>query len=847
MKTAPRISAGERVFRALLRLLPGDFRGDFGAAMTADAESMRATARWWTREIPGLIGAAAREQFVGVLRDIADTWRLLRRTPGFTAAAILMLALGTGATAAIFSVVDAVVLRPAFADAARIVSVTEVRDSGAASQSLTIDQFRRLSERPEFSGVSGMTGSISYVDRAGTVGRVDVECVSHTLFPILGVRPMIGRAFDASDDRAGAPPVIVIGERMWRRDFGGRPDAIGATLSLGRRQATIVGVMSSEFLGPVPNNHNEAWAPLEPSLAGQEDALCGRAKRVVVIGHLRRPLDRTGAAAPIVDGSSRFALTRLDADGLEGYGAPLIVLIATAACVLLIACANIANLQLERLAGRRHEFAVRMALGAGRWRIVRQSLVENLAVSGAGGAVGILFARAALGLLVRLAPPRLPHVGEIAVNSRALGVGIGTAVSCGLAIALVPLFAMRSNVTEGLRASDRTVKGGGLWIRRFLVAGEVALSTALVVAATLMARSFVALDPSDLGFDPAHRIIAATSVDDDSLPQAARAALAQDITDRLRRLPGVRSAAASSYMPLLGYTESAPVTANSRTATAWTGWITPSFPDSLGVHLAAGRQFTETDSADSTPVAIVNGTFARFFFGGEPAIGRTVNVTLGRTVTERRIVGVIDDMREGGRDRIQRPELYAPFRQQPDVYQLYFVVDTGEPAPPGFEESIRATVKNARSGQLLHQLEPMSDVVERGFARARFGVWLFGVLAALAVALAGFGLAAVIAWWVRERRAEIGVRIALGATASSVARRVVAESLLIAAAGAVAGLAAAFTTARFLADWLFAVAPRDPLTFVIGGGVMLALAGAAAYLPARRAGRIDPAITLRSE
>jgi putative ABC transport system permease protein len=836
---------GRRIFALLLKFLPGDFRSEFADAITADVD--RADTRWWTKEIPGLIGAAAREHCGGVMRDLVDTWRLLRRTPGFTFASIVMLAAGTGATAAVFSVVDAVILRPAFPNPAAVVTVAEIRESGSIARSVTIDQFRRLSARPEFSSVAGLTGHIQYVDYGGRVGRVDLECVSHSLFDVTGMHPMIGRGFDAAEDRAGAAPVVVIGERMWRRDFGGRPEAIGETMSFGAKRATVIGVMPAEFLGALPNNNNEAWAPLEPAIAGQADALCGGMKRVEVVARLRTPLAGSTAGASFTDGATRFGLARADAETLDGYGTPLIALMATAACVLLIACANVANLQLERLAGRRQELAVRMALGASRWRVVRQALVENVAIGLAGATVGVFIARSTLGLLVRLAPPQLPHVGEIGIDMRALGVAIAAAIACGLALGLVPLLQLRHDGTGGLRSSHRTVKGGGLWIRRALIVGEVALSCALVVAATLMARSFIALRPAELGFTPNGRIIAEASVDDETLTQAARAAFARDVTDRLRRLPGVRSAAASSYLPLLGYTESAPVAVGEHTATAWTGWFTPAFPDSLGATLVTGRQFTDADTADSAPVGIVNATLARAFFGSESAIGRTIDVTHGRTVTPRRIVGVIGDMREGGRDRIQRPELYAPITQQPDVYLLYFVVNTTGAVLPTLNDDIRAAVKSARPGQLLHLLEPMAGIVTRGFSRARFGVWLFGVLAALALGLAGLGLGAVIAWWVRDRRAEIGVRIALGAPTERVAGRVVAESVAVAGTGAVLGLGAAFAGARLLADWLFDVPPHDALTFAIGGAIMLGIAAAAAYIPARRAARIDPAIALRTE
>jgi putative ABC transport system permease protein len=859
------------VFRALLRLLPGDFRSEFSDAMHADAGAMQANATsprgrtapmhgstyWWTREIPGLVAAIVREHLSGFGADARMAARQLVRTPGFTCAALLMLAVGTGANAAVFSVVDAVILRPAFPDPARLVNVAEWTND-RTSRAPRIAAFRNISSSPMFAGAAGMIGRVFLVEpsgrgaQPGVARRITVECVSHTMFDVLGVHPALGRQFTADEDRAGAPPVIVISDRLWRRDFLASPAALGQTLSLGRTRSTIVGVMPPGFLGAHSQNDVEAWAPLEPSIVAQANAACrGPLPAVGVVARLSPGLTAAAAAAmPSGGPGSPRVTTRLDDDSFNAYRTPLIALMGTAWCVLLIACANVANLQLERLAGRRRELAVRLALGAGRWRVIRQTLTENMVLTAAGTAAGLGVASVTLRFLVRMMPPQLPHVGEITLDARVMVVAAAVAIVSGIAVGLVPAMQLVSADPVSLRGSERAVHGGAVWTRRGLVAGEVALSLVLLVGAVLMARSFIALRPDQLGFEPHNLMVSSTSLDADVMSHAEQTAFVDDVIQRLTGAPGVASVSATTYLPLRGYTETAVVTGGGSGIETWMGWTTAHYLADLGATLTAGRPFTASDGATSEPIAIINETLAQTLFpGASPrALGQIVDVAAaGQPPRARRIVGVVGDLREGGRDLVRRPEIYLPFAQHPEAYSVYFVVRTTDNAAPALAMTIREAVKAARPNQLLYWVEPMSATIDRAFARARFGAWLFGMFAAMAVALAALGLASVIAWSVTERRGEIGLRIALGATGTQIMGLVVRDSLAVTLAGALVGTGVAWAGSRLLAEWLFGVAPGDPVTISVAVAGMLVVGAIAAYLPARRAVRIDPAATLRAE
>jgi putative ABC transport system permease protein len=858
-----------RFYRFLLTLLPSEFRGDFGDAMGADLDAMP-RARIWTREIPSLITAIVREHAAGLASDMRDAVRVLRQSPGFTLAAILMLAVGTGANAAVFSVIDAVMLRPAFPDAGRIVTVSEERTNKAPARILPLAHIPALERSGVFAKVSGVSGSLSVMTHGREDRRVDVECVSASLFDLVGVQAAKGRVFGPDDDRPGGEPVLVISHQMWLREFGGADmsSVLGRTVTLNGQANTVIGVMPREFLGPSASNRTEAWAPLGQAIGRRAASGCRLAAdgRAQVIARIVPPLTMASAierlnAQNVLQGlpmpagaTGRIQLTRTDADTYDDFRAPFLALMGAVVCVLLIAIANVANLQLERLSGRRREMAVRLALGASHARIIRQTLVENVLLSVTGAVVGLGAAQLTLRSMVAMMPPTVPHIADIAVDSRALAATFALALAAGIGVGIVPaLHALRSGGAMDLRARELTTRGmagGTRWVRRSLVIAELALSVTLLIGAGLMVRTFMVLRPVDIGFDPSNRFVTNTSLPDEWIVTPEHRRFMDDVISRLNAIPGVVSASGSSYLPFGGYTATSQVRVNqAATDGVWSAWTSEHFMRDMGMSLAAGREFNAGDSPAGAPVAIVNETFARQFFPAGDALGQSIDVRPedATVTTTRRIVGVLRDAREGGRDRIIRPEIYAPYAQEPGAGYLYFVVKTDGTSHAQLPALIRKAVSDAKPGQIAERIEPMQTMVDRGVSRPRFGAWLFGVFAAIAAGLSAMGLGAVIAWWVAERRREIGVRMALGAPGSRVAGLVVRESLGLTFAGiAIGGTAAAFST-RLLGDWLYGVTPTDPATFALGAAGMLAIAAAAAYLPARRAARVDPAVTLRLE
>jgi predicted permease len=419
-----------------------------------------------------------------------------------------------------------------------------------------------------------------------------------------------------------------------------------------------------------------------------------------------------------------------------------------------------------------------------------------------------------------------------------------------LAVGLVPaLQAFGTDSPDDLRASARGMTGGAQHIRRALVVAEVAGSVVLLVGAALMLRTFLTLRPVDSGFAVSDRMIMYTSLPGEWEVSDGHRQFMKDVIGRLESLPDVESASASTYLPLGGYTATSTVkTAGATVENVWSSWVSAHFLDDMAAAMIRGRDFEDTDTASSPPVAIVNETFARQYFPAADPIGQIVDVKADwqKAASPKRIVVVMRDFREGGRDRIQRPEIYAPYDQEPGPGFLYFLVKT-RGSRPQVEAGMRAAVASARPGQLAERIEPLQTLVDRSVSRPKFGAWLFGVFAAIAVGLATLGLGAVIAWWVSQRQREIGVRIALGANASAVTSLVVGQGVRLAAMGIAIGVAVSVFATRLLSDWLYGVSPNDTGTFIVCSAAMLLITIGASWLPARRAARVDPAGTLRAE
>ena len=658
--------------------------------------------------------------------------------------------------------------------------------------------------------------------------------------------------------------MIVLSHHVWQDDFGGRTDIVGRSITLNGVSNTVIGVMPDGFLGPLARNRTGAWAPLEPALGRQSPAGCHSERAIIeVVARVKAPLTLEAAAAranaaglvaglTLANGRpvTRLLLTRADDFSLGVLRTPLLVLLGAVGCVLLIACANVANLQIERLVGRRREIAIRLAVGATRGRLVRQTIVENVLLAAIGAAAGLVAARLTIHAIVALIPVSTPHVAEIAVNSRTLAATMAAALLASVIVGVLPAVqATRPALASDLMQGGRGSVGGAAWTRRSLVVVEIALSVVLLVSAGLMIRTFLILRPIDPGFSSANRTVAEVLFNGDWTVDAERRRTVNGVIERTLAVPGVAAVSATSYLPLSGSTDLTRVTIGTTSADIWSSWSTPGYFRDMGMRLERGRLFNADDSAAAPPVAIVNAAMAeRFWQGGDP-LGQVITVRTPDKVDRRMtIVGVLATARSWGTDVERRSELLMPYDQGAGATLIYFVVRTNGAAAADLPARIRGIVSEVRPGQIVERVEAMQTKVDRSVAAPRFAMWLFGVFAIAGASLAALGLAAVIAWWVSARRREIGVRMALGASVGQVATLVLREGLALAAVGLVFGVGTALGVTRLLSNWLYGVAPpTDPLTFVSCAAAMLAITVLATYVPARRAARIDPLQSLRAE
>jgi putative ABC transport system permease protein len=797
------------------------------------------------------------------VHDARYAVRSMLRTPGFTTVAVLMIALGTGANAAMFSVIDAVMLQSPFVDRDRLAMVAVRTSEGRLTSALSMPQYRNLVETQQvFDALAAVvTGQRPIMTGLGEPRRFNVECFTADMFRVLGTQPAMGRAFTADDDRPGAPAVVVLSDQFWRREMAADPDAIGRVISLNNVPTTIVGIMPRGFGGPYSRNNNDGWMPGGAALAGGTSPGCAsrpngnvnpfaRVKGGLTLDAASRQATDAGGITRLADWQGRTGgridLIALHEQTVGDLRTPLMVLLGAVGLVLLIACANVANLQMERVFGRRVETGVRLALGATRSRIVRQTLVENLLLSIAGGIAGLVIAAWTLKSLVALLPATMPHVNEIEISGRILWATIAVACASGIAVGIAPALQGTSRaLMDDLRSSSRTSTAARSWTRRSFVVAQIALSLVLMVGAGLMISTFRTLRPSNPGFDPTDKLTATVRL------QGAAAARSvpffEQVLDRVRSIPGVRSAEGSSYLPMSGTVAVVSARANNLKYDTWHGVVTPGYFGEMAIPIVRGRSFAAADSGGSAPVTIVNEAFARKWWpGGEP-LGQSVDLEYFDKRTEtRQVVGVLRDTRSAGGDLKARPEIYVPLTQSPTPL-LHVIVRASRPGDPRLVSELRTIVASIDPTQVVDRAIPMQEMLDARVSTWRFGAWLLGLFAGIAVLLASVGLAASIAWWVAQRTREIGVRMALGAPPHRVARLVLAQGLGLALAGVVLGLAGAALSTRLLEGWLFGVTPLDQPTFIASAIGMLVIAALATYVPVRRATRIDPLVALREQ
>jgi putative ABC transport system permease protein len=804
-----------------------------------------------------------------LIQDLRYAFRTLRRSPGFTLAATLMLALGIGANTAIFSVVRAVLLRPLPYDQPDRLAVVWENDrfSGTSREQASMPDYFDLRERSRsFTAMAAMQPRQVTLSGAGTEAeRVAGAGVTQGFFPLLGLKPLAGRLFTAADDVPGGPRVAVISEALWRSRFGARPDAVGRVVRLDGEDYAVVGVAPSAGL---PAEETGVWVPLQrdPSTSPRylhDVSVLGRlapgvtaGKAGLEVGALGRRLE----AEHPRENTGRGATVQPLRDALFGEVRPaLLVLLGAVALVLLVACANVANLLLARTADRGRELAVRTALGATRSRFARQFLVEGALIAAAGTGAAVLLATWALPLLLRLAPPDLPRLGTVRLDGEALAFAAGLACVVAVVFALVPLReARRADVRGALVGSaGRTATAGGARQRTqaAIVAAQVAFSVVLVVGAALLSRSFLALGGVDPGFRPAGVLKAEVALPEARYPHSSFATYPDwrevqgfyaEAARRLEAIPGVRSAAVAANHPLQPGTTNS-FTIEGREAEMRSQAEVPVRPvgagyfATVGVPLLKGRLPDARDGADAPAVLVVNRAMARRFFAGQDPVGHRIRFW-GQS---REIVGVVGDERFHGPGEDAPPAVYPPLAQTPMPTVSLLVRTDGDPA--ALAPAVRAVVHGLDPELAPFGVATLRETLDGSMARERFLTVLLAAFAATALLLAVVGLHGVVGYGVARRTREMGIRMALGASRLNVAGLVVRDGMAPALAGLLAGTLAALAGARVIRGLLFRVSATDPATFT---GAVLLLAGVAlmaSWLPARRATRVDPMAALRAE
>lgn len=832
-----------------------------------DAESLRDYCQ--KIDAPYARRARVRAWLQGWTQDVRFAVRQLRRAPAFTAIAVFTLALGIGANTAIFSVVQHVLLAPIpYRGGDRIVQIWEAMPGNQAFISPSRDAIdiwkaraRSLEQMVGFSA-----GEMTFAD-GSTPELVESASIASDMLPFLGVRPLLGRNFTPQDTVTGAAPVVILGYGIWQRRYGGSSDVLGRLVRVDGKPAVVIGVMPRGLSLPFEPGDRGVWMPLR---------LTTSTDRVLTMGRLRAGRSATDAgrelsaisASAAREGSaagflgSAVARTRRDLIG-DVYRRTLMILFGAVGLVLLIACANVANLLLVRAGGRQREFAVRTALGAGSGRLIRQVLTESMLLALAGCVAGLVLAWRVLHLIITLSPADLNLAGvrlEPAVLAWSVGISVITGIIFGLAPALL---ATEHSIGESLKSAVRSTSGGvrARRVRSALVIGEIALSVVLLVGAGLLIRSFRALEQMSPGFDPRGVVGIAIDLPAEQFPSPlSRQTAITQVLDAVRHVPGVQSATVAADMPPNGGVafgeleiEGRTMASSDKVSIIGYGMGAPNYFRVLGIPLRTGRIFTSEDSPvsssdSSAPHAgprniVVGERFARHFWPAGNAVG--ARIRLNSKGDWETIVGVVGDVqRPGVLGEASRYRMYVPF--VPTMPQAEILVRASS-SSGSLVPALTAAIMRADPFIRVHKAQTAESVIADAVAQPRFAMTLVGTFALLALLLAVVGLYGVIAYSVSHRTREIGVRVALGARPSEVVSLILLHGLGLAAIGIAIGVAASVGVTRVIRSLLFGVSATDPVTFVVAGLVIALISTLACYIPARRAALIDPVIALRTD
>ncbi len=858
------------IYRLLLHLYPTSFRNEYGEQMCLvfeqrrrDASGLFASIVLWIESVLGTLSDALLVHWDLLAQDVRYTVRMLRRAPGFALTTVLIVALGIGATTAAFSVTDYVLLRPLpFFNPGRLVTLWE-RTPGYSHMELSPINYR------EWKGASKSFERIgAYVNLpVNMVGkdeplRLDRAAVDSDLLPTLGVQPVLGRTFTAADDRTGAPGTVILSYRLWQSQFGAAQAVVGQSITLDNEPYTIIGVMPRQFRFPdsdtslwttmrfpeeVYKDRNDNWLYAVGRLRAGTMLEQARAEWHLLAAQTERQypkeMEHTGAALFLLsDDFSKRSRLLLEA------------LCGAAACVLLIACANLANLLLARALGRRREIAVRAALGAGRERLVRQLITESLLLAFVGGAIGVGIATSAVPLLARLVPESLPIAAAPSVDLRVLLFAAILTVITGVAFGLAPVMRLGRDDSAALHEGPRAGGGRKERLRSGLVVAEIVASIVLLVSAGLLLRALWNIQSRDPGFKAEGVLTLRTPL---PMPQyanvAPREAFYNRVLSEVRALPGVTSAAYVTAAPMVWGGGIWPIEIAGHPATraenqvASLRYLTPGFFATLGIPLKRGRDVSDADTRARPFVAVVSESFVRRYWPNEDPLGRHFKFAL----SDRTVAGVVGDIRMRGLEQASEPQVYLPYRQVEDQFIIGYIpkdlVVRASAAPAALLPSIRAIVRRADPKLPVSNVRTMTDIVTQETASRSVQLRVIGAFAVMAFLLAAIGIHGVLAFSVAQRTQEFGIRMALGAQPGNILNMVVRQGLLLATAGVIPGIALAYAAGRAMQALLVGVTPGDVRTFVAVAGLAIVMTAAGTLVPTLRALKVDPMMTIRSE
>lgn len=805
-----------------------------------------------------IIGDLAQDLHYGV--------RMLVKNPSFTIVAVLALALGIGANSAIFSVVNTVLLRPLpYKNPGRLVMLwEELTHLGFPKNTPSPANFIDWrAQNTVFEAMAAMAERSFNLTGVGEPERFDGRRVSANLFDLLGVQPQLGRAFRAEEDKPGSR-VVILSNGLWQHRFGGDPRVIGQALSLNGESYTVIGVMPGSF--QFPTQRDQLWVPL--AFDAKEAASRGN-HFLEVIARMRPGVTLQQAQAEMSTIAARLAqqypeenlrvgsvVTALQEQVVGDIKPALLVLLGAVGFVLLIACANVANLLLARAAARQKEIALRLALGAGRSRLTRQFLTESVLLAVIGGAVGLLLSIAGLRVLKTFIPDTISQAQAISIDAKVLVFTGLVALVTGIIFGLAPAMQVSHlDINDTLKEGGRDAAGGtrGNRIRALLVIGEIAVSFVLLMGAGLLINSFMHLRNLHPGFRANHLLTMKIPLSEVKYPdKERRSPFYAEVLRRVQALPGVQSAAVAGNLPLTYDGDSMPIGIEGRTdpppdqrPDVILRVVGPGYFSTMGIPLVRGRDFSEQDKADSARVVIVSEKTARHFWPGENPIGKRLKPgSTSRNIPWIEIIGVVKDVRQN--DFVSEPkmQMYMPYQQLNSFAPNALVVRTNV-EPLSLAAAVRNAIWAVDKDQPVSNLRSMDEIVSEAVARQRFSMLLLGIFAALAMVLAAVGIYGVMSYSIAQRTREIGLRIALGAQKSDVLKMILRQGLRFVAAGLAIGLAASFVLTRVMASLLFGISATDPATFVAISLVLIAVALLASYIPAVRAMKIDPMLALR--